>query len=430
MTMMSSKNKKLLVFYGLSVLLGLLVGLVGSLIRFCIFYLEKIQQFGSNFDLSSSWQILALIIVSVIFAVVALYLVKIYANEASGSGVQEIEGRLLGLRNIYWRRLIPVKFIGACLAISSKMILGREGPTIQIGGNLGAMLSERFKLNKTKTNILIGAGAASGLAAAFNAPLAGVLFILEEMREHFKLSVISFKSVIIACVMATIVVRFCFGSAPEIHMHHFASPPLWTGFLFFIFGLMVGVAGLFFNKILFIVLDLVGMLSFKQRVIFTIIVASIIGFISYSAPNLVGGGYEIIQQSLQLNLSLKILILILIARFILTVFCYSSGVPGGIFAPLLAIGTLLGVAFGSVVVPLVDDTALFTGMFAVAGMGGLFAACIRAPITGIVLIVEMTQNYQLILPLMITCITATAVVQFANEKPLYHQLLQKLLINK
>jgi len=424
---MSVKNKKLLVFYGLSVLLGILVGLMGSALRFCIFYLEKFQQFASTLNVSNLFQVLGPIVVSVLFALAALYLVKRFANEASGSGVQEIEGRLLGLRKIFWRRLIPVKFIGACLAISSKMILGREGPTIQIGGNLGAMLSDYFKLNKTKTNILIGAGAASGLAAAFNAPLAGVLFILEEMREHFKVSAISFKSVIIACVMATIVVRLCMGPSPEIIMHHFSSPPLWSGILFFIFGLIVGVVGLFFNKILFVVLDLVAMLSFKQRLGFTVIVAGIIGLISYSMPNLVGGGYEIIGQSLQLKLSFQILILILIARFILTVFCYSTGVPGGIFAPLLAIGTLLGVAFGSLVVPLFYDSSLFTGMFAVAGMGGLFAACIRAPITGIVLIVEMTQNYQLILPLMITCITSTTVVQFANEKPLYHQLLQRLL---
>lgn len=416
-------NRGLLFFYLLSMLLGVLVGLMSTGLRVLIAYLAKLQ--GIKFESVMAWLWPAMI--SALFIGVALYLVRRFAPEASGSGVQEIEGRLLGLRPMSWRRLIPTKFLGACLSIGSKMVLGREGPTIQIGGNLGAMLADFFKLNRSKTNILIGAGAASGLAAAFNAPLAGVLFILEEMRQHFKLSAVSFKAVTIACVMATIVMRVFFGYGPEISMHQFAAPHVQKLFLFFIFGIVIGFIGLLFNKVLIHVLDKISVLTFKSRLFYALMIAGLIGLISYKYDYLVGGGYNIIQHALHLDFSWQLLLVILVVRFILTILCYSTGVPGGIFAPLLAIGTVSGVAFGSIIMPIFDDGHLFIDMFAVAGMGGLFAACIRAPITGIVLIVEMTQNYQLILPLMITCLTATTVVQFANNQPLYHQLLHRLL---
>jgi CIC family chloride channel protein len=426
--MPSKKKRRLLTFYGLSMLLGILVGLVAFFLRSLIKFLSYIQQ--GNFFAQSDLKWMWLVGISSGFAYIAWYLVQRFAPEAAGSGVQEVEGRLLGLRPMNWRRLIPVKFLGACFSISSKMLLGREGPTIQIGGNLGAMLAEKFKLNKTKTNILIGAGAASGLAAAFNAPLAGVLFILEEMREHFKLSSTSFKSVMIACVFATIVIRVAFGNAPEIPMLHFQTPDPSYAFLFFIFGIFVGLVGWLFNSLIMTVLNTVSMMSRKARLVYLLVVAGVIGLISYHYSHLVGGGYNIIEESIHHSHTFEFIILVCIARFALTIICYATGIPGGVFAPLLAIGTIVGVLFGRLVVPVFFDLPEFVEIFAVAGMGGLFAACIRAPVTGIVLIVEMTQNYLLILPLMITCITATMVVQFAENPALYRQLLFRIINNE
>lgn len=419
---------KLVYFYGITACLGMAVGAIAIIIRMGIGAVHHIQLMPSI----DSWLLrdLACVLVTIIFVVSAYLLVCWVSPSSAGSGVQEIEGRLLYLRPIEWRKVIPIKTLGACFSIGSNMILGREGPTIQIGGNIGAMLSEKLGLNKHKADILIGAGAAAGLAAAFNAPLASVLFILEEMRAHFKLSAVSYKSVTIAAVFATIIIRLWYGLGPEINMVPLAPPAISQLPLFFIFGVVIGGCGLAFNRILIRLLALVDSLSSKQRLFFVIAVAVMVALFTLHYDFLVGGGYHIIQQSLHLRFSMAALFIILIIRFIGTLLCYSTGVPGGIFAPLLALGTVAGVIFGLLVNSYLPAHSANISMFAMAGMGGLFAACIRAPLTGIVLIVEMTQNYQMILPLMITCLTATTVVQFVNNPPLYHQLLKRVLTNE
>ena len=147
----------------------------------------------------------------------------------------------------------------------------------------------------------------------------------------------------------------------------------------------------------------------------------------YIRPEAVGGGYEIIEKSLTMNPPFLVLSMMVVVRFITTMLSYNTGVPGGIFAPMLALGTLLGLAASHIFQWLMSDMSLHPGMFAVAGMGALFAAVVRAPVTGIVLVVEMTQNYSLILPLMVTCLTATTVVQLAGNPPIYTQLLRRTL---
>ncbi len=176
------------------------------------------------------WLISALISMMLVF--ITWFLVRGFAPEASGSGVQEIEGTLLHEREIFWRRLLPVKFIGGVMAICAKMVLGREGPTIQMGGNLGAMLGDYLHLPRERCDTLIAAGAAAGLATAFNAPLAGVLFVLEEMRSQFNFSFTNFKTVAICCVMATITLHYMIGSQPVIVMDVFTLPSLQSLWFF------------------------------------------------------------------------------------------------------------------------------------------------------------------------------------------------------
>ena len=154
---------------------------------------------------------------------------------------------------------------------------------------------------------------------------------------------------------------------------------------------------------------------------------AIVGFLAYYQPEWVGGGYEIIHQAVTLSPNFSLIVVILCVRFCTTMLCYSTGVPGGIFAPMLALGSLLGTAAYDIFDYLFSDLSLHSGMFAVAGMGALFAAAIRAPITGIVLVVEMTQNYLLILPLMVCCLTANVVMQLVGNEPIYTQLLRRAL---
>lgn len=421
-------REKILILYALSILLGVLTGCVGSLLQIAIATINDGLVWWFSFCKAHDWPVGAVsAVTSMAMVFVAWCLVKWVASEASGSGVQEIEGALLHERPVLWRRLLPVKFIGGVLAISSKMVLGREGPTIQIGGNLGEMLGEFFSLPRKRRDSLIAAGAAAGLATAFNAPLAGVLFVLEEMRNEFNFSFINFKMVAISCVFSTIVLHLIMGAKPDIPMDIFALPSLQSLWLFFIFGLIIGVVGLYFNTCLMKVLFYLDGLKPWMKDVYVLMIGLSVGYLAYIYPDAVGGGYGIIEKSLTMAPGLSVLMMLFLVRFVMTLLCYGTGVPGGIFAPMLALGTLLGLAASSIFQWLSSDMTIQPGMFAVAGMGALFAAAVRAPVTGIVLVVEMTQNYLLILPLMVTCLTSTTIVQLAKNPPIYTQLLRRTL---
>lgn len=419
---------KILKIYAIAALLGILTGTMGSLFQLGIRWLSAAFNKGL---MQFSHHTFLMVLVSMSFSMLAIYLawimVKKIAPEASGSGVQEIEGVLLGQRPIFWRRLLPVKFFGGILSNSSNLVVGREGPTIQMGGNLAAMLGEWFRIPTKRRNTLIASGAAAGLATAFNAPLAGVLFVMEEMRNQFNFNFTNFKMVAIACTMATIMEHAILGPEPAIAMHVFTMPSIKSLWMFFIFGIIIGFAGLLFNIFLIKSLNLKDKLSPLGQKLFVLAVGALVGLLFVFHPQLVGGGYTIINQSLLLSPSLDVLLVLIVARFITTLLSYNVGVPGGIFAPLLALGTLSGLAVYQLLIGIMPDVSVHPGMFAVAGMGALFSAAVRAPVTGIVLVVEMTQNYSLILPLMVSCLTSTTVVQLAKNQPIYSQLLRRTL---
>lgn len=419
---------KMLRLYAISMLLGILTGTVGSIFQLAIAWLDRVLVFilalVHQHNLSVA---LVSALFSMLMVTVAFLLVRHFAPEAAGSGVQEIEGVLLHERPIFWKRLLPIKFFTSILAISSKMVVGREGPTIQMGGNLGDMFGDLFHLSRDKRDVLIAAGAAAGLATAFNAPLAGVLFILEEMRNAFDYSFTKFKMVAICCVMATITLHFIIGSQAAISMTIYPLPNLQSLWLFFIFGLIVGLAGLLFNTSLMWLLNRMDSQNKSFRLMFVIIIAALVGYLAWGYPQIVGGGYDLIHHSLDFSSSFTVLLVLFGLRFIMTIACYATGVPGGVFAPVLALGTLLGMAAFQFLDWLMVDPSLQPGMLAVAGMGALFSAAIRAPLTGVVLVVEMTQNYSLILPLMVSCLTSTTIMQLARNEPLYTQLLRRTL---
>jgi CIC family chloride channel protein len=296
-----------------------------------------------------------------------------------------------------------------------------------MGGNLGAMLSELLKFSSERRDTLIMAGAAAGLATAFNAPLAGVLFVMEELRTVFNFTFTNFKTIAISCVMATITLNLIIGPWAAIPMDVFELPILKSLGLFFILGLIAGFVGLLFNHSLMRSLALTDKLTKGPRLFYLLMVGALVGYLAYYQPDIVGGGYHIIHRAVTLSPSFSVLLLILIIRFFMTLICYATGVPGGIFAPLLALGGLLGTAVFYALQGLIVDPTILPGMFAVAGMGALFSAVVRAPITGIVLVVEMTQNYLLILPLMVSCLTSTTIMQLAANPPIYTQLLRRTL---
>uniref|UniRef100_UPI003866D619 chloride channel protein n=1 Tax=Ruminobacter sp. TaxID=2774296 RepID=UPI003866D619 len=188
-------------------------------------------------------------VISFVMIVPAIYLTRKYAPEAGGSGIPEIEGAMVDLRPVRYKRVLPIKFFGGILSLSSGMVLGREGPSIQIGGNLGAAVCDFLKIRKEDFYVLLAAGAASGLASAFNAPLAGMLFVLEEMRPQFKYRFSAVQAVAMAVILSTTVRALIVGNGdPVFDLPVFARVDAKDFIDFLIFGCIVGVAGVLFNR--------------------------------------------------------------------------------------------------------------------------------------------------------------------------------------
>jgi chloride channel protein, CIC family len=411
-----------------SLLVGALTGFVGALFQLSI---TKVQDSRDVLLKILPHNPALLIIVSILFSAVlvfvAFFLVRRIAPEASGSGVHEIEGALDNVRPIRWKNVLPVKFLGGLLSLGGGMVLGREGPTIHMGGNIGKMISDLFKVDKDDVHALIAAGAGGGLTAAFNAPLAGILFVFEEMRPEFKYNFLSVQSVIIASVASDIALRSITGQSPDIQMRMLTTPPLTSLWLFLIFGFLFGIFGVTFNFLLVRTLDFFYNMKGPMFTYAGLYVGAFIGLLAWLYPDLIGGGYKVIPRALSGSIPVTMLLLLFFARFGTTMVSYGSGAPGGIFAPMLALGTLFGMWYGNIAHSCLPDLVVRPELFAIAGMAALFCATVRAPLTGIALTIEMTGNYFMILPLILTCLTATLVAEGLGGKPVYTVLLRRTL---
>ena len=425
---LKSKGKESLRLLFWSFLVGVLAGFVGALFRLCLNHIGRFREWLVAWAGSIPyWGWVIPVLFSVLLVSAALFLVRRFAPEAGGSGVQEIEGALEEIRPVRWKRVLPVKFFAGLASLGGGMVLGREGPTIQMGGNVGKMIGETFRASSKATHILVASGAAAGLSAAFNAPLAGVLFVIEEMRTQFRYGVVSVQCILIASAMGDIVVRIVTGPDPVIHMTHLPDPQLSVLWMFPLFGVLFGFFGLLFNYLLVGMLDVFSRLRGGLHRFTGLFAGAFIGFLVLTFPDTITGGYSVIPKALYHILPAATLLLLFVVRFGTTVFSYGSGVPGGIFAPMITLGTLFGVGFGHYAHGWFPDLVFHPSLFAVAGMGALFAATVRAPLTGIALAVEMTGNYNQILPLILTCMAATVVAQGFGGQPIYTVLLRRTI---
>ncbi|MGG6136081.1 H(+)/Cl(-) exchange transporter ClcA [Pantoea allii] len=370
-------------------------------------------------------------IFSAVLAAIGYFLVRRFAPEAGGSGIPEIEGALEELRPVRWWRVLPVKFVGGLGALGSGMVLGREGPTVQIGGNIGRMCLDIFRMRSSESrHTILATGAASGLAAAFNAPLAGILFIIEEMRLQFRFSLISIKAVFVGVITSSIVFRTLNGNEPIIDIGQLKDAPIQTLWLYLLLGILFGGCGVAFNRLIFTLQDLFQKLHKGQTsrwVLGGAVLGGLCGLLGLILPQAVTGGITLIPDFSAGHYTSTALLCLFLLRALTTLLCFASGAPGGIFAPMLTLGTLLGISVGQLCVAMFPEYHLEAATFAVAGMGALFAASVRAPLTGIILVLEMTNNYQLILPMIITCLGATLSAQYFGGTPLYSTLLARTL---
>ncbi|MCF6182207.1 H(+)/Cl(-) exchange transporter ClcA [Lutibacter sp.] len=422
-----TKNFKLIY---LALIVGLVVGIISSAFRIVLSYIETFRDHlyedaGKSGIISWIWPVLF----AIIGISISLFLVRKYAPETSGSGVQEIEGTLDGVRPIRWKQVLPVKFFASLFSLGSGLLLGREGPTIQLGGNIGKMIKDVFREPDNVNNSLISAGAAAGLASAFNAPFAGIIFVIEEMHEHFKFNFYSVSAIIVASGTADFVVKALVNDSPVIQMTVFPSPNLSSLWMFIILGLLFSIVGFVYNKLLIVALDFFKKLSKIPIIILGSTIGIVIVFIGIFFPDMIGGGYSTFTKVLDQSFTFYALIILFVIRMLLSAFSYGTGTPGGIFAPMLVLGIILGMLFGSAMQHYFPTLVLHPGIFAVAGMAGIFAATVRAPLTGLMLAVEMTSNFELILPLIITTVTASVFTALLGNQPIYTTLLKRTLAN-
>ncbi len=346
-----------------------------------------------------------------------------YAPEASGSGIPHLEAVLHRFRKLEWKRVLPVKFFGGMIAVGSGLALGREGPTVQMGGAVGDAVSRWLKVSERERFTLISAGAGAGLAAAFNAPLSGLVFVLEEVRRDFQ--PIVFGAAFVAAVIADIIARIGSGQFPVFSVPSYPVPPLASLPVFALLGIVAGFLGVFFNRSLLTTLNIYAKIPTRFIVPVAALIGGMVGLTGWFAPLLIGNGHALAETALKGEILLYAIPFFLAVRFLLTISSYGTGAPGGIFAPMLVIGALLGLGVGRIAHTLFPMIVPLPAVFAVVGMAAYFTAIVRTPLTGIMLIVEMTGNYNQMLPLLVSCFCAYAVAELLKDLPIYEALLQR-----
>ncbi len=405
-------------------LVGLIAGLVALLFRASLaaadFLRNSLYDWAKNIP---TWGWVFPVLFTLLGAGISVALTRRFAPETSGSGIPHLEAVLHRFRKLEWKRVLPVKFFGGILAIGSGLALGREGPTVQMGGAVGDLVSKWLNVSGRERLTLISAGAGAGLAAAFNAPLSGLVFVLEEVRRDFQ--PIVFGAAFVAAAIADIVARIGEGQLPIFSVPSYPVPSLSALPIFALLGITAGLLGVVFNQSLLFTINQYNRIPAKWIVPVAALTGGIVGLVGWFSPILIGSGHDLAETALTGRLLLSSIPLFFLMRFLLTTTSYSTGAPGGIFAPLLVLGAMIGLAIGQIAHSISPELVPIPAIFAVVGMAAYFTAIVRAPLTGIMLIIEMTGNYSQMLPLLVSCFCAYIVAEGFKNLPIYESLLER-----
>ena len=346
--------------------------------------------------------------------------------EASGSGVQRVEAHIRGEQPPAPPRVLPAKFVGGLLSMGvAGLVLGREGPTVQMGASIGAFFATRLRMSRHDVRTITSSLGGAGLGVAFNAPLGGAMFVFEEVAHAFRTRLVVAALVGTTCALA--VSRLIVGEGAVLPVGDVRPGPLWMLIAFALFGAVLGALGVVYNRLILWFLDAFARTGprvapeIKAAVIGIVVMA-----IGIAAPWMVGGGDGLNENVLLGSVGVSSIALALAVRWILGPLSYSAGTPGGLFAPLLVLGAGFGALVGHVAGAL--DPSLVSPMtaFAVVGMSSFFAGVVRAPVTGVVLIMEMTAQTSLVVPMALAAACAVIVATTLTGPPIYDTLRERL----
>ena len=344
-------------------------------------------------------------------------LIARFAAEARGHGVPEVMLAVSEQGGRIRPRVAAVKALASAVCIGSGGSVGREGPIVQIGSALGSGLGQMLRIPESRLRLLVACGAAGGISATFNAPIAGVFFALELILRDFESE--SFGVVVLASVMADVIGRAAFGSQPFLTLPGFQERSFWEFGLYAGLGLTAAIVGTAFIRVLYGAEDLADRLWRGPAWLRPAAGGVLLGLLLLALPQLYGVGYPVLEHAIGGGYTARFLLLLLAGKLIATSLTIAIGGSGGVFAPSLFLGAMLGAAYGDAAGGLAPHLVSQPGAYGLVGMGAVFAAAGRAPITSLLIIFELTGDYRIILPLMVAIVVSTAVASLLGHDSIY-----------
>lgn len=413
------RDKAFLLLDGL--LVGALSGGVAVFYRYILGIMEDWRHL--LFEWTSMGGLVFLIAAAVLSAIIVIRLLK-WAPLSGGSGIPQVQGEILGIFRMSAFPVAVSKIIGGSLATLIGLALGREGPSIQIGAAMAKIFSKGVQRDKTKEKLLITAGAAAGLSAAFSAPLAGVLFSVEEIHKNTSKAMIAVT--LTASIVANYIAAYVFKLTPVFSFTITELLPLKYYGHIIALGAITAVVGVLFCKGI-----VLGQRFYQRlpipvhfRMIFVFLTAVLIG---HFLPDILGGGHHVIENLESNPEAVQYIALLLAGRFLFTCFSFGSGVQGGIFLPILVIGGIVGILYHRFILSLGLIPDYYLANMIVLSMTAILTAVVRAPILSIILVLEMNGNLNQMLGLCMASSVAYFVSEFLKEKPIYETLLQRMI---
>lgn len=421
---MDKRNLTDLYFVFFSVIIGVLAA-VGAL-----FFRTLIEIFQGLFWASGTTYLQRLInspwwlkiLVPTAGGLVAGPVITFWVPEAKGPGVPEVIASVAMRQSIMRHRVTIMKAFVTSLLIGSGASVGREGPIVQIGASIGSSLAQLFKLTPEMRRFCLASGAAAGIAATFNAPIAGTLFAVEIILLDIQVTYLS--HIIISSIVASVLSTIFWGKFLAFQVTAFEWTHYWEFVIYLIIGILAGFIAILFVRLIY------STDGFFRRIpipewIKPAIGGLLLGLIALGVPTALGVGYETIEMALDSHLTLQLALVVLAAKIVATALSIGSGMSGGIFAPSLVLGSSLGTAVCLGFAKYLPNLSLRPVDFALAGMGAVVAGTTLAPMTAILTIFELTYSYQILLPLMLACITSTLIVKLLFGYSAYEMKLIK-----
>lgn len=408
------------------VLLAVLVGAVTGMVAWIFSWLISIISgstlgwaLGSELTLTKK---LLIVLIPTVGGLIVGPLVTYFAREAKGHGVPEVMLAVAQNKGRIRPRVALIKSIASAISIGSGGSAGREGPIVQIGSALGSTFGQLMKYPGNITTMLVACGAAGGISATFGTPIAGVLFAMEIILQQ--MAARSFSMVVISSVTASVVARSLLGAQFFFHVPHYYLNSPWELFFYAALGIAAAVWARLFTAMLYRVEDSFDRVPIPDW-IKPAIGGLLLGFVGLLLPKVFGTGHAATEDALWGRIPWILLLVLSVGKIIATSLTLGSGGSGGIFSPSLFIGAMLGGTVGSLFVVVAPDVVSFPGAYALVGMGAVFAAATRAPITAIVIVFEMTNNYTIILPVMIAVVIATLASYAMSDETIYTEKLSR-----